>query len=111
MRFHIAFTAAFSFALLTACATPPPVVITPPPGPAPAPAPGPTLPPPSEDTCTAANYSSWVGEDYRTVPPAPQGRVFRVVCTTCAMTMDFNAQRLNFIYDQATGDVVRLTCG
>ena len=95
--------AALTLALLTACATPAPVVVTPPAQP--------PLPPPSEDTCRAATYADTLGDDYRTVPPAPEGRVFRVVCTTCAMTMDFNAQRLNFFYDQTTGKVVRLSCG
>src|SRR5688500_10055383 len=95
--------AALSLALLTACATPPPVTVVPPPQP--------PMPPPSEDTCRAATYATYIGDDYRTVPPAPQGQVFRVVCTTCAMTMDFNPQRLNFFYDQTTGRIVRLSCG
>ena len=97
-----ALTAALSLALLTACATPAPVTVTPP---------GPTLPPASEDTCRAATYASTLGDDYRSVPPAPEGRTFRVVCTTCAMTMDFNPERLNFFYDESSGKVVRLTCG
>ena len=95
--------AALTLALLVACATPAPVVVTP--------TPNPPLPPPSQDTCRAATYADTLGDDYRTVPPAPQGRVFRVVCTTCPMTMDFNAERLNFFYDQTTGRVVRLSCG
>ena len=102
----IAPTAALALALLTACAAPPPKVV-----PAPAPAPGPALPPAAEDTCRAATYASTLGRDYRDVPPAPEGRAFRVVCTTCPMTMDFNPQRLNFFYDETSGKVVRLSCG
>jgi hypothetical protein len=95
-------TAAIATALLAACGTTPPVTVVP----------GePRLPPPSEDTCRAGTYASTLGQDYRQVPPAPQGRVFRVVCTTCAMTMDFNPERLNFFYDEANGKVVRLSCG
>lgn len=97
-----ALTAALSLVLLTACATPPPVTTKPP---------GSALPPPSEDTCRAATYASTLGQDHRDVPPAPEGRTFRVVCTTCAMTMDFNPERLNFFYDQGSGRVVRLSCG
>lgn len=98
-----ALTAALSLALLTACATPPPMVVST--------SPGAALPPPSEDPCRAATYASHVGEDYREVPPAPEGRDFRVVCTTSPMTRDFNAQRLNFFYDEKPGRIVRLTCG
>ena len=104
MRLHpTALTAALSIALLTACASPPPVTVTPPSGPA--------LPPAGEDTCRAASFASYVGRDYRDVPPAPDGLTFRVACTTCAVTEDFSAQRLNFFYDEKTGRIVRLTCG
>ena len=94
-------TAAFTLALLAACATTPPDTAS-----------HPTQPPlPKEDTCRAATYADKLGDDYRTVPTAPAGEVFRVVCTTCPMTMDFNAQRLNFFYEQSTGKIVRLSCG
>ena len=103
MRIHPLAPAAAALALLAACATPPPAVVDPPRGPA--------LPPASDDTCRAATYAGLLGEDYRAVPAAPEGRVFRVVCTTCPMTMDFNPNRVNFMYEQATGRVVQLTCG
>ena len=45
------------------------------------------------------------------MPAAPAGKVVRVVCSTCPMTMDFNAERLNVIYDEKTGLVTRLSCG
>lgn len=104
----IALIAALSIAFLTACATPlpatpPPVTGSPPPRLA--------LPPASEDTCRAASYASYVGQDHRQVPRAPAGRAFRVVCTTCAMTKDLSLERLNFFYDASSGRVVRLSCG
>ncbi len=43
-------------------------------------------------------------------PPSP-GKAFRVVCTACPMTMDFNPERLNIIYDDTSGVILRLTCG
>ena len=95
-------TAALSLALLTACAPPPPATVASPPGPA--------IPPAGKDTCRAAAYASYLGKDYREVPPAPAGRTFRFICTSCAMTDDFNAERLNFFYDEATGRIVQLTC-
>lgn len=103
MRIHLtAPTAALLVALLAACAAPPPVANTPP---------GPAFPPASEDTCRAATFASYLGKNYREVPPAPEDLSFRIVCTTCAMTEDFSAQRLNFLYDASSGKVMRLTCG
>ena len=96
-------TAALALVMLAGCGTAPPVTVVPPAEP--------PLPPASADTCRAGTYASYLGQDYRQVPTPPQGRVFRVVCTTCAMTMDFNASRLNFFYDESTGRIVRLSCG
>ena len=65
----------------------------------------------AQDTCGAAAQSPLLGTDYRQVPPAPAGKAMRVLCTTCPMTMDFNPQRLNIIYDEKSGLIRRLTCG
>ena len=89
--------------LLAGCASPPPVVVAPPPGP--------VVPSADADTCGARPLASLVGGDYRRVPPARAGQTIRVACTTCAITEDFSAQRLNVFYDAATGKVVQLTCG
>lgn len=104
----IRFTA-LAVVLLAGCATPAPGAGSPPGAGTPPPAA--TLPPPAEDTCGAAAYASYVGRDHRQVPQEPAGRDFRVVCTTCPMTKDYSAQRLNFFYDTASGKVTRLTCG
>jgi hypothetical protein len=34
-----------------------------------------------------------------------------VACTTCPVTMDYNARRLNFFYDAQTGIVKEVKCG
>ncbi len=107
---------ALALAALAACQSPPPAPPgTPPPPPPPRPSSGTpaasSLPAAADDTCQAASQARLLGTDYRTVPPAPAGKVVRVVCTTCPMTMDFNAGRLNVIYDAASGKVERLTCG
>jgi hypothetical protein len=34
-----------------------------------------------------------------------------VVCSTCAMTMDFNAERLTIVFDEDSGIVSKLNCG
>ncbi len=98
-----ALTAALWLALLTACASPPPPAASTPPGPA--------LPPAGADTCRAADFASYLGRNYRDVPPAPEGLSFRVACTTCAVTEDFSETRLNFYYDETSGRIVQLTCG
>jgi len=71
----------------------------------------PRVPSAANDTCNAKSHSWLIGQDHKRVPPAPAGKVVRVVCSTCAMTMDFNQARLNVFFDEKTGVVTRLTCG
>ena len=35
----------------------------------------------------------------------------RVVCTTCPVTQDFDAGRLNFLFDAETGRIKQIRCG
>jgi hypothetical protein len=98
---------AFTVLALAACQSPPPST---PPEPIAADE-TPALPAAEQDTCQAASHSSLLGSSYKQAPAAPAGKVYRVVCTTCPMTMDFNPQRLNIIYDEKSGLIRRLTCG
>ena len=63
------------------------------------------------DTCGVASHAWLVGQNRDRIPPAPAGAVVRIVCSTCAMTMDFNASRLNIVYDEKTKIVSKLSCG
>jgi hypothetical protein len=45
------------------------------------------------------------------VPSAPEGQTFRLLCTTCAATMDYRENRVNFVYDEATGVIQQVKCG
>ena len=63
------------------------------------------------DTCDAAGHAALLGKPHDAVPAAPAGKVIRVVCSTCPMTMDYNAARLNVIFDAKSGVVQKLTCG
>lgn len=69
--------------------------------------------PPSDELrqCKADQYQSYVGRNRSELPAKPAGETWRASCSTCAVTMDFNAQRMNIVYDQATGVIQRINCG
>ena len=57
------------------------------------------------------DYQAYVGRNRSTVPTAPEGQTFRVLCTTCPATMDYRENRVNFVFDQATGVIQQVKCG
>lgn len=61
--------------------------------------------------CRVEDYQRYVGANRSTVPAAPQGQVFRSLCSTCAATMDYRENRVNFVYDDATGVIKEVKCG
>lgn len=67
--------------------------------------------PAEADTCNARTYGWLVGEPKSRIPAMPADSLVRVVCTTCPMTLDFNAARLNIFYDEKTGVIGKLSCG
>ena len=69
--------------------------------------------PPSDELrqCKADQYQSYVGRNRSAIPTAPAGQTFRVLCTTCAATMDYRENRVNFVYDEATSIVREVKCG
>jgi hypothetical protein len=71
----------------------------------------PTVPTGADDTCGAASYAWLIGENRSKIPATPPGKTVRVLCTTCPMTMDFNAGRVNIVYDEKSGIVGRIGCG
>jgi hypothetical protein len=103
---------AAALAALAACAAPaePP----PPPTPAPAPAPPATPPPPDPpqpDACGAYQLQHLVGRPRSEIPVAPDPSKHRVACTTCPVTQDYRADRLNFFFDGNTGLIEQVRCG
>lgn len=88
------FALAPAAAVLAACAPTPPATV-----------------PPGPDQCRAAAYQHLVGRHRTTVPSTPAGATWRVTCTSCPVTMDYNPARLNILYDQASGTVREVTCG
>ena len=60
--------------------------------------------------CGAAGSQSLIGRNVAAVSFASDANV-RVACTTCAVTMDYNPDRMNVFFDQDTGRIERVTCG
>ena len=75
-------------------------------------APNPEMPTPDgmADTCGAAESQSLIGRNVAAVSFASDANV-RVACTTCAVTMDYDPNRMNVFFDQDTGRIERVTCG
>lgn len=94
---------------LAACSTAPPPAAPPPVASAP-PAPPPS-PAPVADVCGAQGLQSLVGRPRADIPVPVRPELQRVACTTCAVTMDFNPNRLNFLFDAQTGLITEVRCG
>jgi hypothetical protein len=63
------------------------------------------------DQCRASEYQTLVGQNRSAIPATPAGATWRVTCSSCAVTMDYNPVRMNITYNDATGVVERVTCG
>ncbi len=61
--------------------------------------------------CKADQYQRYVGRNRSELPAKPASETWRVTCTTCLVTMDFNPTRLNVVYDEATGIIREVKCG
>ncbi|HQT52616.1 MAG: peptidase inhibitor I78 [Phenylobacterium sp.] len=92
--------------LMSACASDAPAPSPPPPSYRP-----PPPPPPPADQCGAAEAQKYVGRPRSEIPIPVLPALQRVACTTCPVTMDYSARRLNFYYDAQTGIVKEVRCG
>ncbi|GAA0869666.1 hypothetical protein GCM10009116_15020 [Brevundimonas basaltis] len=75
------------------------------------PGPAPTPPGDSPSQCRADHYQRYIGRNRSELPARPAGEVWRVTCTTCPVTMDYNPARLNILYDQSSGVIREVKCG
>ncbi|WP_068879310.1 peptidase inhibitor I78, partial [Phenylobacterium sp. CCH12-B4] len=80
----------------------PPVAPPPPAAPAPQPV---------ADACRAGDHQYLVGRPRSEIPVPVKPDLQRVACTTCPVTMDFNPNRLNFLFDAQTGLIKEVRCG
>jgi uncharacterized protein YceK len=67
-------------------------------------------PTPGAQRCDAQASQSLIGSHHGAVDFAPGANV-RMACTTCAVTMDYNPNRLNVFFNEQTGIIERVTCG
>lgn len=77
---------------------------------------GAEMPPPpglaeTGDECGAAQYQSLIGKKKADIPAKPAGANWRVACSTCPVTMDYNASRLNIFYNEKTEIIETVKCG
>jgi len=74
---------------------------------------GPAPMPPEDgpSQCRADQYQRFIGRNRSELPPRPAGESWRVTCTTCPVTMDYNPGRLNILYDEASGVIREAKCG
>lgn len=75
------------------------------------PAPAPMPPGDGPSQCRADHYQRYIGRNRSELPPRPAGEVWRVTCTACPVTMDYNPGRLNILYDESTGVIREVKCG
>ncbi|MDP2764145.1 MAG: I78 family peptidase inhibitor [Brevundimonas sp.] len=98
MRF-LAPTVAMTVLLMAACA------------PVDAGDPGPPPPGDGPGQCKADQYQRYIGRNRSELPARPADEVWRVTCTTCPVTMDYNPRRLNILFEQSTGVIREVSCG
>ncbi len=93
--------------VLAGCSTAPPV----PPPPLIAAPSAPPAPPEPPDTCGAKAFQAYLGRRRSEIPVPVHPERQRVACTTCPPTMDFDPERLNFLFDAQTGLISAVRCG
>jgi len=63
------------------------------------------------DQCGAADLQRLVGRPRTEIPVPLIPNLQRVACTTCPVTQDFSAYRLNIFYNEQTGIIEQVRCG
>jgi hypothetical protein len=61
--------------------------------------------------CRAENYQRFIGRHRATLPQTPADENWRLACSTCAVTMDYNPTRLTIVYDTRTELIQSARCG
>ena len=65
----------------------------------------------SKDQCGLKDAQAFVGKPRTSLPAPVDPSRWRVACTTCPVTMDYRADRLNILFNADTGIVQEVKCG
>ena len=65
----------------------------------------------TQDFCKASEMQYLVGRSKTEIPVPVDVVNRRVTCTTCPVTQDFSAYRLNIFYNEQTGVIEQVRCG
>lgn len=72
---------------------------------------GDRMPPAEADLCRAQPLQYLVGRSRTEIPVPVEVVNRRVTCTTCPVTEDYSAYRLNIFFNEQTGIVEQVRCG
>ena len=61
--------------------------------------------------CRAEQYQRYVGRNRSELPAKPANETWRVTCTSCPVTMDYNPGRLNIFHEESSGIIREVRCG
>lgn len=64
-----------------------------------------------KDQCGLKDALAFVGKPRTSLPAPVDPSRWRVACTTCPVTMDYRADRLNILFNADTGVVQDVKCG
>lgn len=62
------------------------------------------------DDCGASGYQRYIGETVDAVPAPPPVVEVRESCDGCPVNDDLRRNRMNIIFDEGTGKVVKIAC-
>ncbi len=79
--------------------------------PRPSPPPATAYHPMANDQCGAQALQYLVGKPRTEIPVPLQPSTRRVVCSTCAATQEYRADRQTIVFDADTGIIKSVTCG
>jgi hypothetical protein len=65
----------------------------------------------AQDACQASRFRYLIGKKRSEIPPKPEAAVWRIACTSCAITMDLAPARLNIFFDEKTDVIKEVKCG
>ncbi|UDF02211.1 proteinase inhibitor i78 [Asticcacaulis sp. AND118] len=102
-----------AFLVVAACSTPAPPPAPPPPPlvSRPTPQKPPELKPVDTDRCGATDLQYLIGKPRTEIPVPLEPSKRRVLCSTCAATMDYRADRQTIVFDTETGIIKSVNCG